>query len=267
MTTINRRPLSWDRRELDHLQVRIRDYTARNASGFFEMDGLPARTTVSPLIVDHNRVETNKRRQLGMYERNFFARLRAVRDAPEHGPSYEELAENVLRMVGFDRGDRTVHRRFAMPLSFPDKHVVLACPDWCFTTLDKVPLLLVQKELDVETGRLDEATAHFVGQAIGALRYTNDNRRQGAPMFHKIRVTRQLLDAVQDGVPVDVSTTVERFIPASTSASPPRGLEALSCRRNLFRCLEACRLLLKRIAPPPAPDCSDLDEDSDMEDP
>ncbi|RDX41970.1 hypothetical protein OH76DRAFT_150731 [Lentinus brumalis] len=135
------------------------------------------------------------------------------------------------------------------------------------------------------SGRFDDVTPHFVGQAVAALRYTNDKRRdasqeelmsatfvgismmKGAPVFHKIRVTRQLLDAVQDGAAVNAPTTVERFIPNSTSASPPRGLETKGeCRRYLCRCFEACRLLVEHIASPAAPECGDVEKDVDMDD-
>ncbi len=155
------------------------------------------------------------------------------------------------------------------------------------------------------SGRSDRATAHFVGQAIAAFRYTNDERRDAfkpevtsatfvgismmkdAPVFHKMNVPCRLLDAVQDGAAVNAPTTVERFIPNSTSASPPRGLETKGeCRRYLCRCFEACRLLVVRscgcsqgvvtvltvrttqehIASPAAPDCGDVDEDADMDD-
>ncbi|TFK81463.1 hypothetical protein K466DRAFT_667104 [Polyporus arcularius HHB13444] len=284
-TTLDRPPRSWDRRELDLLQVRIKDYTDRNAAVFFELDELPARTAAPPLLLDHDSVSAKQMDTLGMYEQNFFIRLKvARRSTAGHARGYVDLAENVLRMLQFHRGDRVVYRDRPMPLSVgTQKRAPKA--DLCFMTSGtvEVPLLLVQKEVGKGNGPRDKATAHFVGQALAAFRYANDQRRAAfeelasatfvgismmktAPVFHKIRVTRQLLDAVQDpGAAVETATTVERFTPNSTSASPPRGLEdKAECRRYLFRCFEACRLLVKRVAPP-APDCSD-DEDFGMHD-
>ncbi len=95
-TILDRPPLSWDRRELDLLQVRIKDYTDRNAAVFFEMDELPARAAVPSLVLDHNNLPGKKLDKLNMYEQEFFSRLAEVRDDPDHAPGWEELDENVL---------------------------------------------------------------------------------------------------------------------------------------------------------------------------
>ncbi|RDX40249.1 hypothetical protein OH76DRAFT_1423819 [Lentinus brumalis] len=108
--------------------------------------------------------------------------------------------------------------------------------------VDLAENVLRMKEVGEGSGPRDKATAHFVGQAVAAFRYASDQRRAAseeelasatfvgismmktAPVFHKIRVTRQLLDAVQDpGAALETATTVERFTPNSTSASPPGG--------------------------------------------
>ncbi|KAJ3518171.1 hypothetical protein NLJ89_g2 [Agrocybe chaxingu] len=215
----------WTTKELLAFNIRVAN---ASAPAFFASTKLPP-APVSPTILNNLHIPDGP---LSKSDRQFFQYLRAAEHATSGESAVDDFAAFILRMLDYDDEDRVVRLRKEISFYMAGERVG-AKADVC--VMNDLDYLLLVKE-DKRQQSSDDPEPQLIAEAIAAY-YQNNFRRTRAglpalppilmpgitmvgtaPIFYRIPISPQLLEALVTSTYPKEETIVLRFIPPVANA-------------------------------------------------
>lgn len=276
---------NWTRSELLAFNIRV---VTVNAAVFFGSVELPP-APVSPAILNNLYIPDG---HLAKSDRQFFQYLRAAENATSEESAVGDFAAFILRMLDYDDEDRVIRLRKDISFYMAGESVdaktdvcVMNDFDLLLVQEDKVSVLEIMNDSSTglslitsqRNGSFDDPEPQLIAEIIAAF-YQNNFRRTRAglpalprtlmpgitmvgtsPIFYRIPVSTQLLDALVTASFPEDETVVLKFIPPVPNVERyfSDGMRALENRRIVLQCFEAfktsivylpCTLTSRRIS-------------------
>ncbi|PPQ78413.1 hypothetical protein CVT25_011889 [Psilocybe cyanescens] len=230
----------------------------QDAATFFEVDPLPEPHVPADML---DKLEAEETTDLDSF-RTLSAMDLAMSAAPSEESAVDDFVVRVFDILGYTNRDVVLRTRKDIEFVICGM-CMRAKTDVCLLKNRSEIILLVQEDKRHLEDRGD-AEAQLVAEAIAAFQSNNKKRFLAgidpvldvlipgivmigtAPIFYKIRVTKELADAVMYGIFPQTPTIVHLHVP-----SLPRpyrrlseGMKPLDNRRITLRCYEAFKMFI-----------------------
>ncbi|KAK0443571.1 hypothetical protein EV421DRAFT_1890776 [Armillaria borealis] len=247
----------WTISELDAYHIEI---VPVDPLDFFGVQALPpVPPQVDPEILDHveatDMVQDRNAELIGLLD---LAML------PKSGESaVDDFAVELFKVLGYVRRDRLARTRTDLPLLICGEYRH-AKTDVCLIDRSQNDILLLVQEDKRIDGKLPQAEAQLVAEAVAAFSQNNQSRRDiglppldekimpgivmlgTTPTFYKIPVSQSLLYHIRNGTyPPDLTQVTCCAVPVPRPARRySEGMKPLDNRKEIFRCYEAFKAIV-----------------------
>ncbi|KAF8814383.1 hypothetical protein BYT27DRAFT_7266192 [Phlegmacium glaucopus] len=239
---------NWTTKELLAFNIRVADATL---PAFFASTELPP-VSVSPTILNNLHIPDG---HLSKTDRHFFQYLKTAEQATSEESAVADFAAFILGMLDYDDEDRFIRLRKEISFYMAGQRVDAKADVCVMNDLDY--LLLVQEDKRQQSS--DDPEPQLIAEAIAAY-YQNNFRRTRAglpalpvilmpgitmvgtaPIFYRIPVLPQLLEALVTSTYPKEVTVVLKFVPPVVNKETyfSEGMRPLANRLIVLQCFEA----------------------------